>query len=88
MSSKKKTKERYGTAIKIFTKKEYQNWSDKIWEDSFAKGPDFLKDMENPYTHYIRGMMEIMQFTIWEAPDLSDVKMPENGPKMVISYYD
>lgn len=88
MSSKKKVEKHYGTATKIFTKKEYQDWSDKIWEASIEKGPDFLKDEENPYTHFMRGMMEIMQFTIWEAPDLSDVKTPKNAPKPVLHYYD
>ena len=88
MSLEKKTKKRYGTATKIFTKKEYQDWSDKIWEDTFAKGPDFLKDMENPYTRFIRANMEIMQFTIWEAPELADVGLPENAPKPILHYYD
>ena len=57
-------------------------------EKIYRKRTRFFKDEENPYTHFMRGMMEIMQFTIWEAPDLSNVKMPKNGPKMVMSYYD
>ena len=88
MSSEKETKKRYGTETKIFTKKEYQDWSDKIWEDSIEKGPEFLKDGENPYTKFMRGMMEIMQFTLWETPDLSDMKLPKNAPKPELHYYD
>ena len=84
----KNKNKRYGTATKIFTKKEYQDWSDKIWEDSIEKGPDFLKDKENPFTHFMRGVTEIMEYSIWETPELKDVKVPEDGPKPVMYWFD
>lgn len=80
---------RYGTPIKIFTKKEYQNWSDKIWEKTTEKGPDFLKDKENPFTNFMRGIAELMEYSIWEAPELKAViKDPEDGPKPVMYWFD
>ena len=86
----KQTKKRYGTATKIFTKKEYQDWSDKIWKDSIEKGPEFLKNKENPFTNFMRSMTEIMQFTIWEMPELKvkDVKVSEDAPKPVMCWFD
>ena len=88
MSLTKQTKKRYGTATKIFTKKEYQDWSDKIWKGCIEKGPEFLKDKENPFTNFMRSMTEIMQFTIWETPELKDVKVSEDAPKPVMCWFD